>query len=482
MFSDQLEAWADRHGGEADLAGVAVSGQLDARVDAAVARAGGREGLRRGGSVELERWGRSRLRLRIFDAEDTLRLTQLLDGASGAVLATHEGRPATPHAPPRGRSLARFLRDLHVNVLLPSSVGLFVSGVAGAALLLLLATGVFVAWPRRRRLVAGLRTRSLRAWLGDGHALLGLVSAPFLALVTWSGVMLSLSVALVVLLLGLVAGIDEASASRALMPQVTVAPGATLAPLGPLVADAAHRSDAPVGSVSLRRGDGGGMKLWVHAKRPGWRLSTRSYVFDAHRGVLLWQGREVGAGQEDSAGTLLIGLTHGLHEGNLAGLATQWPWFVLGLLCSALFASGAALWALRRAGAEGRTFGVVVTATLGLPLALLLVPLGWAGATLTDLPATPLMAFAFFGGAGSSALLGLLRPIVRTVRVLLAATAGAALVLPFAGHAATGAASWHAPTAFGVDLAFLALGACFGALAFRPPRVPALRPAPVVAS
>ncbi|MEM1414299.1 MAG: PepSY-associated TM helix domain-containing protein [Myxococcota bacterium] len=468
VFSDALDAWADRGGAEVDLAELAASGRLDALVADATARVD----PGRAGSLTVETWGRSRMRLRVYDADDTLRLSQLVD-AAGVVLGTRVGDPAEAHSSPNALAIGRFLRDLHVDLLLPSALGLFVTGIVGAALLLLLVTGAMVAWPRRRRLLSGLRTRSLRVWLGDGHGALGLLSAPFLFVVTWSGVVLSLSFALLALALGLVASVDEASITAELRPQVTVRPGAAVAPLGPLVVDAQRRSATSVGSLSQRRGDEGGAELFVHTARPGWRLSTQTYLYDAHRGALRWQGRDVGVGHEESAGSALIALTHALHEGNLAGVPTRWAWFVFGLLTSGLFASGAAIWALRREG-QRRAPGAAITGTLGLPFALLLVPLAWALAAGLGWTPGPTLAAAFVGGALLSAGLGLRLPLARALRVLFALTGVAALAIPPAGYLATGLGSWHLGAAFGVDLVLVALAVGFLALTLRPPRLPAM--------
>lgn len=363
---------------------------------------------------------------------------------------------------PPPEALERFLLDLHIRLLMPGRLGLWVTGLAGFALLLLLTTGLYVHWPNRKRALEAPRRDGARKLLADLHTLLGVWSVPFTAALGFTGAFFSLAGSLLIPLFAFVAlGGDIDAIEAAVRPRAHVEVAETVAPLAPVIEDAVARSGSAVERVEiLRAAEGGGLQVTVHVADPGWAFSRRAFLYDGHRGTFL---RETpGLGSAPSVGTFLLRLIGALHFGTLAGLTTKVVWFLLGLVTCALAGTGFALWAVREGRARPRfgerALGVVAAASAGLPLAVALSVLAWSTTVALGGPPRAAMTWAFCGGLLLSGMSGLRFTPALALRLVLLASALAYLTLPVAGWWAVGSASLAAPSAVAVDLGFLLAG------------------------
>ncbi|MEO0325506.1 MAG: PepSY-associated TM helix domain-containing protein [Myxococcota bacterium] len=457
VYAHELGGWAVRNVPEGGVSAFAEAGHLDRAVERAAER------------IDPERRGRIFVRgeqegyvsLVVLPEEESEQPALTQRFAPGSAAPTFERTPVRSEAfrdvPPE-ESLERFLLDLHIRLLIDGNAGILLTALAGFVLLLLLATGVYVHWPSRRRLVSRPRTEDGRRLLGDVHTLAGFWSLPFTAVLGFTGTFFSLAGSVVIPVFAfLVFGGSAEDAIGALQPPTTVEARETVAPLGRVVRDAEVRSGSPVTRIDIERTEeGDGLLVTVNVGESGWTFTNEQFVYDGHDGRFLREGGDIGS--SPSFATFLLQLIGALHFGTLAGASTKLLWFVLGLLTCVLAGTGFALWATRARKRDPnrgeRPLAMVTGATAALPLATAALILCWAAALALGAQARGFMAAGFFLTLVAGTTLGAVKPALFTLRFLLVAAAAAFAACPLAGWWATGTAPTLGGTTGSVDLAF----------------------------
>ncbi|HJL18807.1 MAG TPA: PepSY-associated TM helix domain-containing protein [Sandaracinaceae bacterium LLY-WYZ-13_1] len=304
-----------------------------------------------------------------------------VDPTTLEVLRRRLGERGEALAPSAPGSLSSFFVDLHIFLLMPETLGLIATGIAGFALLLLVATGALVHRPTLRRLRRRPRTGSARQLVGDLHTLIGSWTLPFTGLLALTGSFLSFAGAV---LLPLVAQVafegDQEAMFRTLIGRVEVSDSRDEASLAPLLDDAVARSSGGrVQFVALDQwGEEGANATFGVAEPSPFGDTSHHYAYDGHTGALV---REKPAfGVRPSFGGSLVDLVARLHFGTLFGLVTKALWGVLGLATCALALLGLAIFTARRRDRRSPAARAVRSMTVGLGGGL---PLGTASAGWT---------------------------------------------------------------------------------------------------
>lgn len=472
VFSHELADWAERDQPHHDLAELAASGQLDRILETTRAeldpdaestiqiRAHGRGYVHVSVTRDGEHDG-PQAQLRRVDPSDGRIVTHVAGESPDAFFANVTAREA----------LERFLLDLHIRLLMPGQLGLWVTGIAGFALMLLLGTGVYVHWPSRRRVLEAPRRDNERKLLGDLHTSLGFWSVPFTALLGFTGAFFSLAGSLLIPLFAYAAyGGDVEQLAAAVRAPLEVPAADELAPLRVSLADAHERAGMPIDRIRLEHGgDDHGYALMVSTGEPGWGMSYRRFVYDAQTGEFARESPGIGA--EPTFATTLLQLVGVLHFGTLAGFSTKLLWFLLGLLTCVLAGTGFALWAVRdrkkNPGRGDRALGAVSAASVAMPLAIAVVIHVWAVSLQVGFEPKAVLGWAFFGTLVVAAGVGASLPPWTAMRGLLGISALAFAALPLAGWWAIGVSPEVAHEAVAVDVGFVATAALLAVLAFR---------------
>ncbi|MCH7343388.1 PepSY domain-containing protein [Pelomonas sp. CA6] len=376
--------------------------------------------------------------------------------------------------------------------------GRWVVGLATLAMFVALLSGIVT----HRRLFADFFTLrwakgGQRAWL-DAHNVSGVLALPFYLLITFSGLMIFHSLYLpagIAAAYGMkdgayfsdLAGEPAGSAMRGRggARAATPAPG----PMPPLALQAAldqarhHWPDLPLESLSVQRDGPEGLRLELRA-RDGGRLQypPPRLVLDGRDGRLLH------AVDRGTPATRVYGVLYGLHMARFADWGLRWTLFALGVLGSAMIATGLLLWRVKRRAQTARraarasagerlvdALNIASLAGLALALCAYLLANRLLPAQLPQRMDAELQAF--FGAWGLALLWALWQPTRATWRRLLALAATGLAALPLLG-AASGAGHLLDDLAHGehvralVELGWLVAAALLGALAWhlREPR------------
>lgn len=261
--------------------------------------------------------------------------------------------PVKPRATEGAYGLYRMHWKLHY---LPQMLGVFIVGFCTMALLVALITGVIA----HKRIFADFFTfrpgKGQRSWL-DFHNLMGVLSLPFLVMITYSGLVFY-TVTYVPSGLNAAFGENPGAYWRQLEPNLEIAapgaPAATL-PLEGFVGAAraqwnGHPPDALVVLNPLRD------NARVVAFHTGYGTLLRDVgerlVFDGVDGTLI--ARETAS---RSAPHAVYSVLLGLHEGIFADIVLRWLYFGSGVLGCGLIATGLVLWTVKR-NAKRKTPGL----------------------------------------------------------------------------------------------------------------------------
>jgi uncharacterized iron-regulated membrane protein len=249
-----------------------------------------------------------------------------------------------------GHFVPTWVYDLHYRLLM-GPAGAVVMGVVGLMVIGLLATGVWVWWPRAWSVVGaafGFRRRaSLSGQLYDVHKLIGVFGGLVLVMVAATGVMISLPDQVQPLL-------SRLSTPYAPPPRVSVpGPGRARLPL-----------DAALAIASARMP--GGKLKWIYTPRGPADVYTFQYRLPGEPAIrfpnsVVWveqySGQVLGVrdATRDPPATAVVDWEHPLHTGEALGLAGKWLAVLVGLLPATLFVTGLWRWLIRRPSAAGRT-------------------------------------------------------------------------------------------------------------------------------
>lgn len=421
--------------------------------------------------------GKGGLTVYWFDAQREYASARL-DPSTGMPI---EEKASTVRATLGGHHFVNFHYRLHAG-----TWGLWLVGIAGMAMLVALVSGVIT----HKRIFQDFFTfrarKGQRSWL-DAHNAVAVLTLPFQFMIAYTGIVIS---GLAFMPAAAVSQYGRGDAAftaflKELNDSVAYAPHAgrplqAVPALEPLAEKAQQLMGQAVRAVVIYQPSDASARIGVY----GWnsdeavnqRLSPTSgmAMFSAETGALL-HVRQPGAVDGGSA-SLAQSVMGGLHMVKFGGLAMKWLYFVCGLAGSAMMATGAVLFIVKRrskhlgefGGATARVYrlieGLNVAAIAGLAVACIgylwanrLVPVGMAHRADGELA-------VFFGLWLLALVHALWRAPAQAWKEQLVALAVLCLLLPLLSWLSIGA---HLPgyvvegdwESAGVELGALAFGA-----------------------
>ncbi|WP_286370364.1 PepSY-associated TM helix domain-containing protein [Variovorax saccharolyticus] len=374
-----------------------------------------------------------------------------LDPASGRPLAADS--PDAHRATSGGHHFVDFHYQLHAG-----SLGLWIVGIAAMAMLVALVSGVIT----HKRIFKDFFTfrprKGQRSWL-DAHNAVGVLTLPFQFMIAYTGLVISgLTFMPAAGLLHF--GTDSASRQQlltALNNPGKPAPSGTALPLPslePFAARGERLIGQPVRAVVIDHPGDAAARIAVY----GWnseeetrrRLSptTGMASFEAASGRTL-EVRQPG-GVDGGTASLAQSVLGSLHMASYGGWTLKWLYFLAGMAGTAMMATGAILFMVKRRGRHAGAFGAAssrvhglieslnIAAIAGLPIAC--IGFLWANRLLpVALDQRAAWELRVFFGLWLIALAhALLRPRFQAWREQLGALAALCLLLPALDGLTTG--------------------------------------------
>jgi len=255
-----------------------------------------------------------------------------------------------------GNHFVEFHHELHAE-----TVGLWIVGIASMAMLVALVSGIVT----HRRIFKDFFTfrpgKGQRSWL-DAHNALGVLTLPFLFMITYTGLVISVYTYMPAAQLaqGMLNGqrtpVSEFGPSAASQGQP-----AQLTALGPLIKQAEAALNSWTYAVVIDHPGDAAMKVKVYGavhetEQPRHILTTRGFLtFDGVSGALL--ATSLPHSIPDGGGDASQRTMADLHEVKFADPAVRWLYFICGLAGSAMMATGAILFMVKRRQKSLREFG-----------------------------------------------------------------------------------------------------------------------------
>lgn len=361
-----------------------------------------------------------------------------------------------------------FLTGLHINLHLPRTIGIFLVGLIGVALLSSLISGL-LAHPRIFRDAFHLRLGgSRRLQEADLHNRLGIWALPFHITVSLTGALLGLTT-IIVGALGFAMFQGDVSKVYALFVPPHPADNPAPAPpldLRPMFAQVSKLTDGRIAYVFMEHPTEMGGAALFNVEDGSNRLSqTDAYTFD--RNAKLYFSKKA---ETNNVGEQVLGSLGVLHFGWFGGGVVKIAYGLLGLGLTYLAASGVTIWLARRRdkGRAAPGWERVWTAVVwGQPVALVAA----AGVALVGTGASMSLALAIWGGVTVAALIAAaLVPAALLSRMGKAATAALLIALALAHMVLRGGGD---PIAWTVNAILVGVGLVLFWLVRRTGRIPA---------
>jgi uncharacterized iron-regulated membrane protein len=406
-----------------------------------------------------------------------------LSSVSGAALVQQAGAPGQVRDTLGGTHFVEFHHALHAG-----TTGLWIVGAASAAMLVALISGVITHKRIFKDFFTFRPAKGQRSWL-DAHNLAGVLTLPFLFMIAYSGLAISWSTYMPVVSWAQELRTGEPAHVREYGPESKPSGRAgVLTPLDPLVRLAEATFHSAAYAVVVNHPGDAAMTVQVYsstspATQEGNLLSKRGVMkFDGASGALLATEMPHRAPANGARATMAT--LDELHRLHFAGAVIRWIYFIAGMAGTAMMATGALLFMIKRRQKSLNEFGAAtagvyrlidvlnVASIAGLSLAC--IGFLWANRLLPlDLVERHEWEVAAFFGIWLAALLhAAVRPAARAWREQLWAGAALCLLLPVLNAVTTGQ---HLPGYLAqrdigraaVELTAIAFGAILASAALR---------------
>lgn len=380
-------------------------------------------------------------------------------GVDGHWLADENGRLVVPtHTP-----WSEFVANLHMQLHLPRTWGLFLVGLTGVALLSSLISGL-LSHPRLFKDAFHLRWGGARRLeQADLHNRLGVWGLPFHVVVSTTGALLGLSTLVVgVLALAAYDGDSEKAFADILGPMPTEDEAAAPIPdVAAMIRQVqSERPDAVFTNVLVQHVATAGQVVNVGLRTPGHLATANSYFFDG-------AGKSLGDGglETGSIGKQILGALQPLHFGWFGGFSVKVAYGLLGLAMTIVTSTGITVWLARRraSGRAAPRWEKVWSGVMwGQPLAVVAAALAvFLLGAATAVPAYLIASGIAIGGA-------LLAPEATAAGRVLRLLSGVGVLAVVGMHAQIWAGRITDPMAHFVSAAMFGLGIAFLASALVP--------------
>ncbi|MEM8824149.1 MAG: PepSY-associated TM helix domain-containing protein [Pseudomonadota bacterium] len=283
--------------------------------------------------------------------------------------------------------LARFWRDMHIRLHVPGALGLYLTGIAGMAMVIAAITGVMIHRHIIQEMFVTGRPGNRLVSFRDRHNLAGVWSLPFALLLAITGTFYSFAttVALPVGAISAFNGDQDAAIAAVLRPAPPqIDAQAEMADLDAIVARAEAAAGAPVEIATIHNWGLTNAEVVTRHLESDTQLFPTQYLFDGVTGALI--ERVVPVGDGPSFGNALLELMAPLHFGHFAGLPSKIVWVLLGAAMTYTIVTGLQLWLRRRADDPAWQAGAhaMAVAVWGLPIALVASAYGFFLASFGD--------------------------------------------------------------------------------------------------
>ncbi len=340
----------------------------------------------------------------------------VLDPDTLAILSEDQGFIDDIPLEPTG-FLESFLLELHINLHIPSPIGLYLTGLLGLILLVSTISGLMI----HRHLIKDmflsprLHTRLLNS--RDRHNLAGTWSIIFSIIVAFTGAFFSFATTLGLPVLAITAfGGDQQKAMIAVFGEAPI-PNTTLAPfvgLETIISQSKHDDiggSLPISIDITHLGKADALVNTVHAPYDTTLFFT-THTFNGVTGDYV--GEKYVVGEQASIGNTFVGVMGVLHFGYFAGLFSRIIWFSLGMATCYVIISGVELWLQRRqkSGPLPQLSRLVAAVTYGLPIAMITAAMGFIFAYSNHSPyIETVTVYSFIFGTIISFVVGFLLPM-----------------------------------------------------------------------
>jgi len=262
-------------------------------------------------------------------------ISKTLDAQTGAELQARESMGG------------EFFYRFHFQLQMPYPWGRWLSTIAAMVMFVALITGIITHKKIFKDFFTFRPRKGQRSWL-DGHNAVGVLVLPFHLMITYSSLVLFMSMVMPASILAsygnnVRAFYDEVFPA-ANVPEPAGQP-ATLAPLAPLLRSASEQwSGGHVGRISVN--NPGDANASVVMSRAG----SDRVVNDAGSAVTFngVSGQIIGTPSQQPMAMAVAGSFYGLHMGHFAGPVLRWLYFICGLAGTAMIGTGLVIWLGKR--------------------------------------------------------------------------------------------------------------------------------------
>ena len=260
---------------------------------------------------------------------------KLLDPLSGAELQVRDTRGG------------EFFYRFHFQLQMPYPWGRWLSTAAAMVMFVALISGIITHKKIFKDFFTFRPRKGLRSWL-DGHNAVGVLVLPFHLMITYSSLVIFMTMVMPASILAAYDGNTRAFFNE-ILPGTNNAPAAgkpgVLMPLGPMVEQAQQQWGAGrIGRIVVNNpGDeNASVNVFRHL---GDRVARDFGSVISFNGVT---GEMLGVSPEQSLPNAIAGSFYGLHMGVFAGPVLRWLYFICGLASTAMIGTGLVIWLGKR--------------------------------------------------------------------------------------------------------------------------------------